>query len=68
MLIGCNYYNFWGIAPPDKPKHPWAGLSVFKKGFGGFEEAYLHAQDFPISPKYYLNYVVERVRKWRRKL
>ncbi len=65
---GCNYYNFWGIAPPDKPKHPWAGLSVFKKGFGGFEEAYLHAQDFALSPKYYLNYVVERVRKWRRKL
>ncbi len=65
---GCKYYNFWGISPADKPKHPWAGLSIFKKGFGGFEEAYLHAQDYIISPKYYLNYIVEKIRKWKRRL
>lgn len=65
---GCKYYNFWGISPADKPKHPWAGLSIFKKGFGGFEEAYLHALDYVISPKYYLNYIVEKVRKWKRRL
>jgi lipid II:glycine glycyltransferase (peptidoglycan interpeptide bridge formation enzyme) len=65
---GCKYYNFWGIAPPDKPKHPWAGLSVFKKGFGGFEESYVHAQDFVVSKKYWLNFVVESFRKWKRGL
>ena len=65
---GCTLYNFWGIAPDDKPKHAWTGLSQFKKGFGGFAEAYLHAQDKPLSPRYVLNYAIETVRRIRRRL
>lgn len=65
---GCTLYNFWGIAPDDKPKHAWTGLSLFKKGFGGFAEAYVHAQDKPLSPKYLLNYGIETVRRIRRRL
>jgi peptidoglycan pentaglycine glycine transferase (the first glycine) len=65
---GCIYYNFWGIAPPDKPKHPWAGLSIFKKGFGGFEEAYVHAQDYVLTPKYWINFLIETIRKYKRGL
>jgi len=63
---GCKYYNFWGIAPENKDKHPWAGISVFKKGFGGFAEAYVPAQDYIITKKYWLNYIVEKIRKWKR--
>ena len=65
---GCVFYNFWGIAPPDKPKHPWAGLSVFKKGFGGFEEAYVHAQDLVVTNKYWFNFLIETIRKYKRSL
>ena len=65
---GATLYNFWGIAPDDKPKHAWRGLSLFKKGFGGFAEAYLHAQDKPLSPKYAVNYGIETVRRIRRHL
>ncbi len=65
---GCTLYNFWGISPDDRPRHPWAGLSLFKKGFGGFAEEYLHAQDKPLTAKYALNYVVETVRRIRRGL
>ncbi len=65
---GCTLYNFWGIAPDDKPNHAWTGLSRFKKGFGGFAEAYLHAQDKPLSPRYVLNYGIETVRRIRRRL
>ncbi len=65
---GCTLYNFWGIAPDDKPRHAWSGLSLFKKGFGGFAEAYVHAQDKPLSPKYILNYGIETVRRIRRRL
>jgi dTDP-4-amino-4,6-dideoxygalactose transaminase/lipid II:glycine glycyltransferase (peptidoglycan interpeptide bridge formation enzyme) len=65
---GCTLYNFWGISPAGRPKHPWAGLSLFKKGFGGFSEAYLHAQDKPLTWKYGINYAVETVRRIRRGL
>lgn len=64
---GCTKYNFWGIAPDNHPKHPWAGLTLFKKGFGGYGEQYLHTQDLPISSKYWVTYIVETIRrKWRR--
>lgn len=65
---GCHYYNFWGIVPEDLKNHPWAGLSLFKRGFGGFAEAYVHAQDLIVSPKYWLNWGVEKVRRIRRGL
>ncbi len=66
---GCNFYNFWGIAGDNKPRsHPWAGLSHFKKGFGGFCEDYLHAQDLVLSPRYYITYLIERVRRAKRGL
>ena len=65
---GCTRYNFWGISPDDKPNHPWAGLSRFKKGFGGYPEYYVHAKDLPLSPRYYLNVIVERARRFRRGL
>lgn len=63
---GLNYYNFWGISDPSRPNHPWAGLSLFKKGFGGFAEEYLRAQDKPLTAKYYVSYFVETLRRIRR--
>lgn len=63
---GAIRYNFWGIAPEDKPNHPFAGITVFKKGFGGEALDYLHAQDLPLSFKYWKLWIVETWRKWRR--
>lgn len=60
---GCRWYNFWGISPPDKPNHPWAGLTRFKQGFGGESEEYVHAQDLPLTPRYWITYIVETIRK-----
>ena len=65
---GCNTYNFWGVSPPDNNSHPWYGLSLFKKKFGGYLKHYLHAQDLPLTYNYYINYVIENVRKWQYKL
>lgn len=64
--MGLRYYNFWGIAPTDDPKHPWHGLSAFKQGFGGFRTDYMHAQDLPLSWRYWINYTIESLRRWRR--
>ncbi len=32
---GCRYYDFYGIAPKDNPRHPYARFTAFKKKFGG---------------------------------
>jgi lipid II:glycine glycyltransferase (peptidoglycan interpeptide bridge formation enzyme) len=63
---GMKVYNFWGIAPEDSPKHPWRGITLFKKGFGGREIEYIHAQDLPVSPMYAVPRAVETVRRLMR--
>lgn len=63
---GATQYNFWGIAPDTEPDHPFAGITVFKKGFGGYAMDYLHAQDLPLSSRYWMLWGVDRFRKWQR--
>lgn len=77
---GCKLYNFWGISPDEKKnphrnpfgilrgRHPWAGLTLFKMGFGGYKKEYVKTQDFPLTKKYWLNFVVEKLRKVKRGL
>lgn len=60
---GKKLYNFWGIAPENKPNHPWAGLTLFKKGFGGYAKSFLHAQDLPLTSKYWLTWALETTRR-----
>jgi len=61
---GCRIYDFWGFTDPQKfPKHPWAGPTLFKMGFGGYKKEYVKTQDFVISQKYWINYIIERARK-----
>lgn len=62
---GMQRYNFWGIAPENQPNHRFAGVSLFKRGFGGTEVAYLPAQDLPTSWKYPF---IASFETWRRKL
>lgn len=64
---GCVLYDFWGyVNPQTEPKHPWAGPTLFKMGFGGKSFAYIKTQDLPLAKKYWLNYLVEKVRKIKR--
>lgn len=60
---GMKQYNFWGIADETQPNHPWKGITLFKKGFGGEEKKYMHAQDLPVSPLYLLPRAVETIRR-----
>ncbi len=65
----CFLYDFWGYADPLKtPNHPWAGPTLFKMGFGGSAHFYVKTKDFPLSKKYWLTYVFERIRKAKRGL
>lgn len=63
---GALHYNFWGIAPQNNLQHPFAGITVFKKGFGGYPIDYLHAQDQPLSLKYWKLWAIEQWRKYKR--
>lgn len=65
---GCRYYNFWGIAPNDNPRHRFAGVTTFKKGFGGQEISYLHAHDLPLRKSYWLIHAFEAWRRISRRL
>ena len=46
--------------------HPFAGVTLFKTGFGGHVLNLVHCKDTPVSKKYWLTYGFERLRKWRR--
>lgn len=65
---GCEKFNFWGGVKIEERnlKHPWYGLSLFKKGFGAVEKEYLETKDFPLKKFYWLNFLVETIRKWKR--
>lgn len=73
---GDNIYNFWGIAPGrrvengkwkvESAKHPFAGVTTFKTGFGGQVLELVHCMDLPITSKYYLTWGFEVFRKWKR--
>lgn len=61
---GCKYYDMFGIAPNDDEKHPWAGISKFKKQFGGTEFTSLGSWDLVFSPvKYRLFKIAEKFRR-----
>ncbi|RJR15556.1 peptidoglycan bridge formation glycyltransferase FemA/FemB family protein [Candidatus Microgenomates bacterium] len=63
---GKKIYNFWGIAPSENTNHPWRGITLFKQGFGGRVQEFMHVMDIPVSPFYALTYAVENYRKMRK--
>ena len=66
---GCKLYDFWGYVDPKiNPNHPWAGPTLFKMGYGGEAYEYVHTQDYVLSPKYWLTYIFEQLRKINRRL
>ena len=72
---GCKLYNFWGVAEELKTKeevkksnHPWAGLTLFKMGFGGKRLDYLKTKDLPVNFGYHLTRTFEKLRRIKRRL
>lgn len=60
---GLEEYDFGGIAPAGDEKHAWAGITRFKKGFGGREVVFPGSFDFVLSPVWYNVY--KQARKFR---
>jgi len=66
---GQKRYNFWGVVKPEQTKHRFYGVSIFKRGFGGEDIAYVPARDLVVAPlRYTLNFFFEQLRKKLRRL
>ncbi|PIS07412.1 hypothetical protein COT78_03680 [Candidatus Berkelbacteria bacterium CG10_big_fil_rev_8_21_14_0_10_43_13] len=61
---GCTEYDFFGIAPDDSSSHPWAGVTRFKKQFGGTEQQIAGSYDLVFKPfMYKLFKIAEKIRR-----
>lgn len=65
---GCHTYNFWGVADSDDPRHAYRGLTLFKKGFGGYRLDYLPTHDLVFNWLYWPNYLIEKYRRRKRRI
>ncbi len=64
---GMKTHNFWGIAPEEaSDRHPFKGITRFKKGFGGYGLNLLRCQDLPLSARYWFTWALETVRRIKR--
>lgn len=67
--LGIKYYNLWGIAPPGVKNHRYSGVTTFKTGFGGEVVSFIPAHDLIVGKiGYSKDYIIESIRKKRRKL
>ncbi len=57
---GLAHYDWWGIAASDDLHDPWAGITRFKKGFGGEDVAYPGTFDLILEPVRYRLYTTLR--------
>ena len=51
---GVRVHDLWGIAPEHAtPEHPWYGVGLFKKGFGGRPVMWAGTWDVVVDPTLY---------------
>lgn len=67
---GAREHDLWGIAPPAAgPDHPWHGVGLFKKGFGGREVVWAGSWDLVVDPTVYrLRRATGVMRGWLRRM
>lgn len=67
--LGYSRLNFWGIAYSSSSKHRYAGVTTFKRGFGGEDVEYVPAHDMVLKRwRYLINWTVETSRRKKRGL
>jgi lipid II:glycine glycyltransferase (peptidoglycan interpeptide bridge formation enzyme) len=61
---GASLHDLWGIAPAGAgPEHPWSGVTLFKKGFGGRAVTWAGTFDIVVDrPVYRLRRMVSEAR------
>ncbi|MDQ3880731.1 MAG: peptidoglycan bridge formation glycyltransferase FemA/FemB family protein, partial [Chloroflexota bacterium] len=52
--MGSRAHDLWGVAPAGAgPDHPWHGVGLFKRGFGGREVQWAGSWDLVVAPGLY---------------
>ncbi|MFC1748046.1 lipid II:glycine glycyltransferase FemX [Pseudomonadota bacterium] len=51
---GYKFYDMFGIAPENQPRHAWAGVTDFKLKFGGRRVNYTPAREIIYNPFWYV--------------
>lgn len=60
---GMKEYDLWGVAPEDMPTHKWAGITRFKRGFGGRLVVFPGSLNSILQPQWYQAYrLAKRIR------
>ncbi len=57
---GYTDYDFWGVALEGAEDHAWAGITRFKRGFGGRYVSYPGTYDLPLDRFWYTVYAFAR--------
>ena len=57
--LGCEWYDFWGIAPSGSDDHPWQDITAFKRKFGGHELNFVPTLDHVFDPAAYDRYLAQ---------
>ena len=64
---GLKMLNLWGGNEDiTDTRHPWHGLTVFKRGFGAQQKTYLPSYDYVISLGYWKTYIYEQAVEYLR--
>ncbi len=64
--LGYHTYDFWGIAPEGATTHPLAGVTRFKRGFGGTTWSAPDSWELPLHPAWYTIYALVQKMRGRR--
>jgi peptidoglycan pentaglycine glycine transferase (the first glycine) len=66
---GARVHDLWGVAPADAgPDHPWHGVGLFKKGFGGREVKWAGSWEIVVDANLYrLREAAGIMRGWLRR-
>jgi lipid II:glycine glycyltransferase (peptidoglycan interpeptide bridge formation enzyme) len=66
---GCRDFDLWGVPATEDAAHPWYGLGLFKRGFGGVQVEYVGGWDLPLSRTWHEAVSMEeRARRWVRRI
>lgn len=61
---GQKHYDLLGIAPENAKNHPWAGVTNFKKKFGGKHVTYTPPKEYPFKP--FIHFLYSLYKKFKK--